>query len=151
MMNGESNVFRVKFKGLVKEIGGVHPAAAILEEAYGVGHPGTVSKMCNGPMAVTVEAMYALENALLRYPLTEYLADRIGRRDSSSSDTMSLVAAVARESGEAVESVLSAYSSASVDPENMTDKERAHALKEVGEAVAAYSKLHEKIKGAGNV
>lgn len=67
-------VIRGIFRGLVQRIGGVEAAAAVIEAHAGVGHKGTVSKMCGGQLGVTISAAIALEGALGEYPLTEYLA-----------------------------------------------------------------------------
>lgn len=67
-------VIRGIFQGLVLRIGGVDAAAAVIEAHAGVGHKGTVSRMCGGHAGVTISAVMALEGALGEYPLTEYLA-----------------------------------------------------------------------------
>jgi len=71
-------VLRGMFQGLVLRIGGVDAAAAVIAAKVGVGHKGTVSKMCNGDLAVSISAAAALEEALREYPITEYLAARRG-------------------------------------------------------------------------
>ena len=114
------------FRGLVKQAGGVEAAAAILEQAWGAASKGTVSKMCAGQAALTLDAVVALEEALGVYPISTRLFERVSAGPGASSgDLRSMAAILARDSGSAVSELVMAFSQASADPERLTEEERA--------------------------
>lgn len=113
------------FRGLVARLGGVDAATAILEEAYGAASKGTVSKMTSGQAQVTLAAAQALEDALGVYPITVRLFERISARPGSVPDLRAMTARLAQDSGCAVSSLVMAFSGASMDPERLTESERA--------------------------
>ncbi len=113
------------FRGLVARLGGVEAATAILEEAYGAASKGTVSKMTSGQAQVTLAAAQALEDALGVYPITVRLFERISARPGSVADLRAMTARLAQDSGCAVSSLVMAFSGASVDPNRLTESERA--------------------------
>lgn len=76
-------VIRGLFHALVQRAGGVDAVAAVLEARYGVGHKGTVSKMCAGAIGVTVEAAQAVEDFVGAYPITGRMFAR--QRDEAVS------------------------------------------------------------------
>lgn len=137
------------FEGLVKRFGGVEAVASLLEARYGAGSKGTVSKMCAGQLAVTVDAAIAVEDALQCYPITDRLSDR---PESSSrfpvrvATLPELAAESILETSEAVGVILKAFSPSSADPTCLTDEERGSALKELGEARAVLDQMIKTIE-----
>lgn len=142
-----SKIYRMFFDSLADEMGGVEGAAAVLAERVGNGHKGTVSKMRNGKMAVTCEAIFAMEDAAKRYPCTEFLADRIDRATLKPQDIMQLVASTSKEHGESISAVISSFSETSEDPNQFTEDELAAAIKEAREAESAARKLRILLEG----
>ena len=145
-MSPEAKTYRAIFEGLVKDVGGVEPAAAILHARCGSSNKGTVSKMCNGHLAVSVEAMTALEDAARRFPCTDLLADRRDRVEADPKDIMQLAANAALEHGQAQEAIISSFSEKSSDPSKMTDRERSRSIKEARESLVAAEELVEALE-----
>lgn len=98
------------FQGLVRQIGGVDAAAAVIEAHCGMGHKGTVSKMCAGQLGVTISAATALENALGQYPLTEFLSQRRVDGLAAPASLSSIAAQSALLSGQMQSSLMLALS-----------------------------------------
>jgi len=142
------------FRGLVARLGGVDAATAILEEAYGAASKGTVSKMTSGQAQVTLAAAQALEDALGVYPITVRLFERISARPGSVPDLRAMTARLAQDSGCAVSSLVMAFSGASVDPDRLTEDERAdvnaraRALRDDCLAVIAATEVADPQAGA---
>ncbi len=118
-------IFRMMLRGLVDRVGGFDAAQAVIEAASGPFSKGTLSKMCSGQAAVTLEAMIALENASGVYPLTRRLFERIGAGEGEGDDLRHLLAELARDSGAAVSELAMGLSPASPDAERLTEAERA--------------------------
>jgi len=115
------------FDGLVRRIGGVDAAAAVLEARFGVCSKGTVSKMCSGQMAVTLDAATALEDALGVFPITRRLWDRMAG-ELRRGDLRDLGAQSIQASGAAHSALMAAFSAGSLDPDNLTPDERVNVL-----------------------
>lgn len=120
------------FAGLVKRIGGVDAAAAVIEAHTGSMTKSTVSKMVLGKLSVTMEAVDALEDALNSHPLTRLRFERIGRNSGQTEPLASLVASACVECGEAMAALVG---------REMTSDEKAVALAEIAEALAALAKI----------
>ena len=118
-------ISQVMFRGLVKQLGGVEAAAAVIEQAWGAASKGTVSKMCAGHGEITVSAVVALEEALGIYPITTRLFERIGGDLSDSTDLRAMTARLAQDSGSAVSELIMGFSGASTDPDALTEEESA--------------------------
>lgn len=143
-MTCNSNFIRATFESLVAEFGGVEAAAAVLAGRCGSGNKGTISKMIKGSIAVTVEAASAMEDACQRYPITEYLADRLGQKKSGSPNIMQLVASASRKHGDSVSAVVDAFT----DIENGFDEKRlAIALMQARAAASEAVQLAEVLEG----
>ncbi|MFN3261666.1 MAG: hypothetical protein ACE37J_14000 [Pikeienuella sp.] len=135
------------FAGLVERAGGVEAAAAILSARAGRPvHKSTISRMGAGQMAVTFEAAAALEEAVGVFPLTTLLFERIGRRAAASGSLQTLCASASVECGEAVASIIAAFSARSADPSRLTEAERAEAVKEVSEALAVLREILDALE-----
>lgn len=118
-------IMRALFRGLVAQLGGVEAAAAVLEQAYGAASKGTVSKMCAGHAEITVSAMRAIEDSLGVYPMTARLFERVGADQAGTDDLRTLTALMAQHSGAAVSELVTGFSSASRNPDALTEDERA--------------------------
>lgn len=121
-------VFRLMLRGLVDRAGGFDAAAAVIAAATGAFSKGTLSKMCTGQAAVTLDALVALENALGVYPLTARLFERIGAEPREAGDLRALTGRLAADAGSAVSDLVNAFSAVSVDPERLTEDERAQVI-----------------------
>lgn len=92
---------------------------------------GTISKKMSGHLDWTLCDVIAIEDAVGRHPVTRCLANRLGARFSSASE--SLVAqsgVIAKETGEAIAAILSAEQS-------LDAADRAQAIVEIDEAIEA--------------
>ncbi len=119
-------VFRGIFQGLVRQVGGVEAAAAIIgARACGAGHKGTVSKMCSGSIGVTVEAAAALEEAAGCYPVTEYLTARRGDGIAAGGSFSDLAAQTALAAGVTHSALVRAMGPASAGGITITAAEAA--------------------------
>ena len=85
-------VTRTLFDALVRRAGGTDAFAAVLEARYGVGHKGTVSKMCSGQIGVTVDALVAVEDAVGAYPITTLMFARLSDPAAPRADLRDLAA-----------------------------------------------------------
>ncbi|KPU83766.1 hypothetical protein JI58_07595 [Marinosulfonomonas sp. PRT-SC04] len=121
-------VVRGIFDGLVRRAGGVEAVAAVLEARYGVGHKGTVSKMCSGQIGVTIDAAVALEDFVGAFPLTNRMFERTGREGVQAGCLKSLAAQSTVASGQAHAALISAYSHLSDNPDRLTPDERAEVI-----------------------
>lgn len=122
------DVNRGIFDGLVRRAGGVDVVAAVLEARYGVGHKGTVSKMCGGIIGVTVDAAVALEDFLGTFPITNRMYERKNRDVSKKFDMQELAAKSTLACGEAHSVLITAFSHLSSDPSKLTTKERSEVI-----------------------
>lgn len=129
------------FDALVRRVGGVDAAAAVLEARYGTGHKGTVSKMCSGAIGVTVDAVVALEDCLGAFPMTTMLFERIGREGIRSGDLKDLAARSTVASGQAHAVLIRAFSHLSDGGERITDSERAEVVAEMRAAREVFDQI----------
>lgn len=132
---------------LVKALGCYDAVAETINSRWGSGSSkGTISKKVAGHLEWTLADVIALEDALLRYPVTRALALR--RQPVARDLPQSLVmqsGAVARETGEAISAILAAEQSVSAD-------DQAQAVQEINEAIDALSAARDMITrpaGAG--
>lgn len=138
------------FEGLVQRFGGVEAVAALLEARYGAASKGTVSKMCAGHLAVTIDAAVAVEDALISYPITKRQASRINGAEQVEANQTSLpdLAALAGlETAEALAVILRGFGPNSADPSRLTKVERASALKELTEARDVFDRMIDLVEG----
>lgn len=108
-------VTRTLFDALVRRAGGADAFAAVLEARYGVGHKGTVSKMCSGQIGVTVDALCAVEDAVGAFPITQRLFARLTDEHAARSSLRDLAAQSALTVGTAHAVMLNAFTDASED------------------------------------
>lgn len=121
-------------RGLVARLGGVEASAAVMRQRHGAFSKGTISKMMSGQAAVTVAAVVALEDAAGDWPVTGLMFGRIVTRAQAPECIRLLAADMSVEAGEAVASIVRAFSFASEDSTRMTEVERAAALAECAQA-----------------
>jgi len=121
-------VTRAIFDGLVRRAGGVDAVAAILEARYGSSSKGTVSKMCSGQLAVSIDAAIAIEDAVGAFPLTNRMFERTGREGVRRGNLKELAALSTMATGMAHASLIRAFSHLSEDPDHLTDTERAEVI-----------------------
>lgn len=124
-------VTRGIFDGLVRRAGGVEAVASVIEARYGRGCKGTVSKMCSGHLAVTVEAAVAVEDFVGAFPLTNRMFERTGREGVRAGCLRALAAKSTVASGQAHSALIRAFSHLSEDPSRLTPAERADVIAEV--------------------
>lgn len=122
------HMFRALFEALVHRVGGVEAAAAVLDARYGKGCKGTISKMCNGTIGVTLDAAAALEDATQTYPITNRLYERKSEREALADCLRSLAAETSLATGQTTAAVLNAFSPSSPDPFGLTDEEKAEVV-----------------------
>jgi alkyl hydroperoxide reductase subunit AhpF len=137
------------FDGLVRRAGGADAVAAILEARYGVGHKGTISKMCSGQIGITLDAAEALEDCLGAFPLTNRLFERTGREGVKHGDLQALAAHSTVASGQAHAALIRAFSQLSADPERLTPDERADVIAEMRAARQALTDIIDAAEAAG--
>lgn len=121
-------VKRAIFDNLVRRLGGVDAAAAVLESRYGSGWKGTISKMCSGAIGVSMDAAEAIEDAVGAFPLTNRLFERTGREGVRRGCFKDLAALSTMASGEAHSALIRAFSHMSEDPDRLTAAERAEVI-----------------------
>jgi len=124
-------VVRGIFDGLVRRAGGVDAAAAVLEARYGVGSKGTVSKMCSGQLAVSIDAAVALEDFVGAFPLTCRLFERAGREGVREGSLRDLAAQSTVTCGQAHAALIRAFSHLSPGGEAVTPGERTEVIAEM--------------------
>ena len=141
-------VTRAIFDGLVRRAGGVDAVAAILEARYGSSSKGTVSKMCSGQLAVSVDAAMAVEDALGAFPLTNRMFERTGREGVRRGCLKELAAMSTIATGQAHASLIRAYSQVSEDPDRLTTKERAEVIADMRAARQVITDIIDAAEGA---
>ena len=142
-----NKLFQTMYAGLVKCCGGADAVAALMEIETGVGHKGTISKMCNGVSAVTVEAMMIAQRGSGLNTFTNYLADIVDGDNVTAKDMTTLSAEAAKESGEAQYAITMPFSALSKDPTKFTPEEIAIAIIETQQARDTFNELYVKLKG----
>jgi len=130
-------IYTRMFDALVRRIGGVDAAAAVIEARTGSMTKSTVSKMARGQMCVTLEAVDALEDALGSHPVTRMRFERIGEASGHSEPLAGLIASACRESGEAMAALVG---------RDLSERERSEALAEVAEAMDAFAALKSRLE-----
>lgn len=124
-------ILSAMLKALISGTFGCLDAAALtLDARWGrEASKGTLSRKMAGSLDITVCDIIALEDAAGRYPVTHWLARRLAVPTGEARDMRVLAAGIARESGEAVASILSA---------ELSDRagDRAQAIVEIDEAIA---------------
>ncbi|TNF19164.1 MAG: hypothetical protein EP318_15525 [Rhodobacteraceae bacterium] len=117
------------FSGMVRRLGGVEAATAVLAAHTGAASKGTVSKMCTAGACVTIEAARAIEDALGEYPLTRWMHDRTERAaPTSGAGLKALLADSSLANGAAHAALIRALSPDSPSGENLSQGERAEVL-----------------------
>jgi hypothetical protein len=132
-------IVRGMFQGLVDRAGGVDAAAAVIAAKVGCGHKGTVSKMCSGDLAVSIEAAAALEEVIGAYPITEYLAARRGGGAVAGGSIADLAGQSMVSAGAAHSALMRALGDGSAGGSAITKAEAAEIVArgmELGEVVA---------------
>lgn len=117
------------FRSLVARAGGVDAAAAAVEARWGCGHKGTISKMITGQLAVTVEAIVALEDFTGGHPVTDWMAARSLSAGAAAMPALAETAAeVAVASGGAHAAIVRALAASGPGGAAVTAAERADIL-----------------------
>lgn len=101
-------VTKEMFRALVHRAGGVDATAAVLEARWGIGHAGTVSRMCNGSIGVTVDAVVAVEDVLNHAPISKRLFGRLASLTGRATTMRELGAQSAAAAGAAHASMIEA-------------------------------------------
>lgn len=124
---------RALFRQLVDDFGGVEAAASFLRSTKG-----TISKEMAGHMQIPVEHWAALEDELEHWPITSLLH---GRREGrgAQGEVEKLAARVMAENGDVANAILRL----------LTAGDRAGAIKELSEAIAADQRLLEHLQAEG--
>lgn len=115
-------------------------AALTLDARWGRGAcKGTLSRKIAGSLDITICDVIALEDAAGRYPITQWLVRRLAISTPEARDIRLLAGGIARESGEAVASILSA---------ELSDRagERAQAIVEIDEAIAVLAAARARLE-----
>jgi hypothetical protein len=130
-------------QALVGRLGCLDAVAETINARWGAcASKGTISRKCSGSLDWTVVDVVALEDALGAFPVTKLLERRRAQFAASAPQVSGLVhaAAISREAGEAVASILAAEQSDGAG-------ERAQAIKEIDEAVAALTAARRRLAG----
>lgn len=134
-----ASISRSLFNALVTRGGGVDAAAAVLTAVAGHEvNKSTISRMCNGSINVTPEALIALEEHCGFFPFSEYIAGRLSASADAKPVMMAALSAAIKETGEGL--------SAAADAADGGDY--ARAIAETQEAVAALSALMRSLQAA---
>lgn len=129
------------FHGMVQRLGGVEAATAVMSARYGCASKGTVSKMCSGGAAVTIEAARAIEEALGEYPLTRWMHDRTKDAGPGGAGLKALLADSSLATGAAHAALIRALSPDSPAGEALSDAERAGVLASMRQARDGLSEM----------
>lgn len=134
---------RVQATSLIKAFGKTEAAAEAVNARLDTALcKGTLSKVMSGQLDISLAAVWAMEDALGRYPLT-----RLGTRRLTEAtvivrgDFISDSSSIAKESGEAVSALLSAQVSAKA-------RDRVEALRELYEARDAIDGAIARLEGS---
>lgn len=132
---------RLTCTAMIERLGGFDAACAVLEARWG--HPvskGTLSKKKAGVLDFTVADVWALEEVLGEYPVTDLLTKR---RDAGvraeGGDLLALSGMVSKESGEAVQAVLALLGRGD-------DGDPAATIKELNEAISAMGRIVDALE-----
>jgi hypothetical protein len=122
--------------GMIHRFGGYDAVVALFSARWGVStSKGTLTKKASGELDWSLSNIIALEDALGDYPITRMLADRM--QGGTPCDVQRAVAALAKEGGEAMASVL-------------TQSDPALMLKEAREAAVAAQALVTALENRGD-
>ncbi|MHA7852219.1 MAG: hypothetical protein ACX93Q_15215 [Roseovarius sp.] len=121
-----------KVSRLIAECGGVESAAAAISESVGrVVHKGTLSKRLSECRGWHVDEIAGLEDALGSYPVSRFMVSRLDPKPGNFDAPLDHHAsAVLSATGDAFHSILAAQQSDA-------DQDRATAIAEIDEAIAA--------------
>ena len=144
-------IVRANMRSLVDWFGCYDAVAETFNARWGVvggaggASKGTVSKKVSGNLDWTVADVIALEDAAGRYPVTRMMARRLENRPAAEGGSLLMDgSSIAKESGEAISSILAAEQSTCAD-------ECAQAIKEVDEAMFALRQARARLeKSMGN-
>lgn len=126
------------FRALVARAGGVEAVASVLGARFGCGHKGTVSKMMSNQLAVTVDAVVALEDFVGAAPITLRMFERLGDRAVSPVSLRELGAGSMIAAGAAHAAMMSALADGVVTPREAADvASQMRALREVVDQIVA--------------
>lgn len=141
-MSAERETIVAAMRALVGRLGCYDAAAETINARWGGGSSkGTLSKKLAGQLDFTVADVIALEDSIGSYPITNFLARRLGT--ASAVRAGSLIedgSAIAKEAGEAVGAILTAATSAS-------DHQKADAIQEIDEAIEALHMARKRLEG----
>ena len=146
-------VIRAMFASLVADVGGVDAVAALLAARGGVGAgcKGTVSKMISGQLGVSIEAVLAVEDCLGRYPISTWLASRIGGPGGGVAAIAELAAQVAGATGAAQALLMRALADNSDGGAILTGAEAAPVVAEFQAAQDAIARIIASTLHAGGL
>lgn len=103
---------------------------------------GTLSKRLSGQWGWPVDDVIALEDATGRHPITRMMARRLNPDERTASGSILIHAgAISKEAGEAVSAILAAQQSDA-------DQDKAQAITEIDEAIAALRRARAALGGA---
>ncbi|OWJ81388.1 hypothetical protein [Haematobacter missouriensis] len=129
-------------RGLVGRLGCLDAVAETLNARWGGGHSkGTISRKLHGSLDWTVRDIVGLEDAVGDYPVTRMLERR--RADAGIAIPACMIrqsGVISRETGEAVAAILAAEQSECAG-------DRAEAIKEIGDAIAALTAAQRRLEG----
>lgn len=137
-------ITRANMKSIVDWFGCYDAVAETINARWGGGaSKGTICKKVSGQLDWTVADVIAMEDAAGRYPVTRLLARRLeGRAVMSEAGLVAQSGIIAKESGEAISAILAAEQSSGAD-------ERAQAITEIDEAVAALRQARVRLEAEG--
>lgn len=139
-MADDREMIRVLMSGLVRRVGGVEAAAAAIRAATGrEPSKGSISKRMSGELSWPGEEIWALENVVGDHCVTDW-RNRQRPEVAAALTLMQGVADAARESGEALAAAMQTA---------MNGRDRAAALKEVREAMAAMARIADQLEQGG--
>ncbi|MEC7763361.1 MAG: hypothetical protein VX874_15775 [Pseudomonadota bacterium] len=141
-MNDLREQVRVQAASLIKAFGCHEAAAEAVNARLGTSLvKGTLSRVISGQLDISHVAVWAMEDALGRYPLTRLGMRRLTEASAvAPGDFISDSSSIAKESGEAVSALLSAQVSAKA-------RDRSEALRELYEARDAIDCAIARLEG----
>lgn len=140
-------ILSAHMRALVQRFGCFDAVAETIGTRWGVGYSkGTISRKAAGSLEWGVLDVVALEDALGAYPVTRMLERRRATAAAlgphGAINAIAQVGLISRETGEAVASILAAEQSDCAG-------DRAQAVKEIDEAVAALIAARAHLTGGG--
>lgn len=148
-MSDPRMIVRASMKSLVDSLGCYDAVAETINTRWGMvtgqggASKGTVCKKVTSQLDWTVFDVIALQDACGRWPVTRMLARSLESRPFPTCDTLAAGSGVAaKECGEAIAATLAAEQSCEAH-------DRAQAIVEIDEALAALRRLRATIDGGG--